>query len=81
MRELMLPQAQDVAWRPGSWSARWPNAQLVTRPPAVELNEAGGGNFFIFQRPFFSALLSVSVDSKERSFDTIYLTKFCSKQK
>ena len=69
MRELMLPQAQDVAWKPGSWSVCLPNAQLVTRPPAVESNEAGGGNFFIFQRPFFSALLSVSFDAKERSFD------------
>ena len=71
MRELMLPQAQDVAWRPGSWSARWPNAQLVTRSPAVDLNEAGGGNFFYFPKTLFSALLSVSFDAKERSFDNM----------
>ena len=42
---------------------------LVTCPPAVASNEAGG-IFFIFPKTLFSALLSVSFDAIERSFDT-----------
>ena len=49
----MLPQAQGVAWKSGSWSVHWPNAQLVTLSPAVESNEAGEVNFFIFPKTLF----------------------------
>ena len=53
---------------PGPGRLADPMPPSVTRPPAVESNEAGG-NFFLFSKDPFSALLSVSFDAKERSFD------------
>ena len=67
----MLPQAQDVAWRPGSWSARRPNAPVGNSSPGRWIKRGRGGKFFYFPKTLFSALLSVSFDAKERSFDII----------
>ena len=53
---------------PGPGRLADPMPPSVTRPPAVESNEAGG-KFFLFSKDPFSALLSVSFDAIERSFD------------
>ena len=54
---------------PGPGRLADPMPPSVTCPPAVESNEAGG--IFLFSKDPFSALLSVSFDAKERSFDII----------
>ena len=65
----MLHQAQDMAWRPGSWSASRPNA-LACNLPSGRCIKRGRRIFFYFSKDPFSALLSVSFDAIERSFDT-----------
>ena len=78
MKELTLRQTQSVVWRSGSWLASQPNALTSSRPSGRRMRP-GRRIFSIFSKTLFSALLSVSFDAIERSFDNsilLYKSRF-----